>query len=152
MARVEVIRHIRAPREAVWDVIADLERQAEWMVDVRALRITSAEKRGRGAVLEVTSTLFGLPVLHDVMEVTAWEPPRRVDVLHRGQFHGTGSFLLEPAEGGTTLFVWIEDVQPPLGRLGEALFARLVRPHLERLFGRSLDNVRRLAEARAAGG
>ncbi|MEX2247730.1 MAG: SRPBCC family protein [Dehalococcoidia bacterium] len=148
MAHLEVRASIAAPPDAVWDVIADLDRQGEWMVDLRSLRIVSERKIGAGTVLHVTSELFGLPIVRDVMEITAWEPPHRMDVLHRGQFHGTGSFVLEPSAGGTT-FVWTEDFRPPLGPLGEAMFSLIVRPHLRRVFARSLANVRRLAEARA---
>jgi hypothetical protein len=70
-------------------------------------------------------------------------------VIHRGQFSGTGEFLLDPVEGGT-MFTWTEDFRPPLGRLGEGAFSLVVAPHLRRVFARSLDNVRRLAVARAA--
>jgi carbon monoxide dehydrogenase subunit G len=146
MAHLEVRKLIAATPEAVWALIADLEHQGAWMVDVRKLRVVTAEKRGVGAVMHVTSELFRLPIVKDVMVITAWEPGRRMDIEHRGQFHGTGSFLLEPAHNGTT-FIWIEDFAPPLGRLGELVFALVVRPHLRRVFARSLENVRRLAEA-----
>ena len=157
MARLEIRRLIPAPPAAVWDVIADLERQAAWMVDVRRLEVVrrsgvvlaapgaaDAGQYGVGATLRVTSTLFGLPVVRDVMVVTAWEPPRRLAVEHRGQFHGAGEFRLDPAGGGTT-FTWAEDFRPPLGPLGEVAFALVVRPHLRRVFSRSLANVARLA-------
>lgn len=147
MAHLELDRFIAAPPEAVWDVLADLERQGDWMVDVRSLEIVTPEKQGAGAVLHVTSELFGLPVVKDVMAITRWEPPRRMDVEHRGQFHGTGSFLLERCENGT-IFAWIEDFHAPLGVLGEIAFTLVVAPHLRRVFGRSMENVRRLAEER----
>jgi carbon monoxide dehydrogenase subunit G len=149
MARLEIDTFIAAPAEDVWAVIEDFERQAAWMVDVRELEIVSEQRRGVGTVLRVTSELFGLPIVHDVMEVTAWEPPLRMDVAHRGQFHGYGQFILERADNGT-VFTWIEDFEAPLGPLGEAAFALVVRPHLRRVFGRSMANVKRLAEARAA--
>jgi hypothetical protein len=112
--------------------------------------VTSDVKGGPGATMNVTSELFGRPVVKDVMEVTAWEPPYRMDVVHRGQFHGTGQFLLDRVDNGT-IFTWIEDFEPPLGMLGEAGFALVVRPHLMRVFARSLANVKRLAEARVGG-
>jgi hypothetical protein len=149
MVRLRVRCFIGAPREAVWDVLADLERQGEWMVDVRRLAIVSDARRGVGTVLHVTSELFGLPLVRDVMEITHWEPPTRMDVAHRGQFHGTGSFQLDSVANGT-IFVWTEDVAPPLGRIGEVAFALAVRPHLTRVFRRSMANVARLASARAA--
>jgi carbon monoxide dehydrogenase subunit G len=147
MAHLEIRKQIAAPPQAVWDVIADLEHQKAWMVDVRKLDIVSAQKQGVGTLLHVTSELFGLPAVRDVMLITAWEPPHRMDVEHRGQFHGSGQFLLAPVDGGT-LFTWIEDFRPPLGALGEAVFSLVVRPHLLRVFARSMENVRRLADGR----
>ena len=149
MAHLEIRKFVAASPEAVWAVLADLEHQAAWMVDVRSLEIVTPEKQGVGAVMRVTSELFGLPIVKDVMAITAWEPPRRMDVEHRGQFHGSGQFLLEPTHNGTT-FIWIEDFAPPLGPLGELVFALIIRPHLRRVFARSLENLRRLAEAAAA--
>ena len=145
MAHLDVRVYIRATPERVWQVISDLPAQASWMVDVRRLEVTSEQKDGVGAVIEVTSELFGQPLVKDTMRITAWEPPHRFDVEHVGQFTGTGSFIVEPAPGGS-IFTWIEDFKPPLGPLGEAGFAAVVGPHLKRVFGRSLDNVRRLAE------
>jgi hypothetical protein len=67
-------------------------------------------------------------------------------VVHKGAFTGWGAFRLEPHSSGT-LFVWEEEFDPPLGRLGELLARLIVAPHLRRVWGRSMDNVRRLAEA-----
>jgi hypothetical protein len=147
MAHLEIQRGVKASPEAVWEVLADLEHQAAWMVDVRKLEIVSEEKRGVGAVMRVTSELFGLPIVKDVMAITRWEPPYRMDVEHRGQFAGSGSFLLERVENGT-IFAWIEDFKPPVGPAGELAFRFVVRPHLLRVFARSMSNVARLAEAR----
>lgn len=146
MAHLEIKRFIESPPDDVWRVLADLEHQGEWMVDVRTLEVVSEQKEGAGTTLRVTSELFGLPVVRDVMEITAWQPPDRMDVAHRGQFSGSGSFVLEAIARGT-LFTWIEDFRPPLGFVGEALFSLFVRPHLQRVFGRSLTNLRLLAEA-----
>jgi len=148
MATITVRTHIPAPPDAVWAVLEDLEHQGDWMVDVRRLDVVTEQKRGAGAVMRVTSELFGLPIVKDVMAITVWDPPRRMDVEHRGQFKGTGSFILEPAGDGTN-FTWIERVRVPLGPVGELAFAAVVRPHLRRVFGRSMANVRRLAIKRA---
>lgn len=151
MAHLEISEFIAAPRAAVWDVLADLEHQSRWMVDVRSLEIVSDEKQGEGAVMHVTSELFGLPVVRDVLVVTRWEPPRRMDIEHRGQFHGAGQFLLDEAHNGT-IFTWVEDFRPPLGPIGEATFTLVIRPHLRRVFARSMANVARLSEEIAARG
>jgi len=145
MARLDLRIFIRATPERVWEVISDLGGQEKWMVDVRRLEVTSEVKIGVGTVIEVTSELFGLPVVHDVMEITAWEAPRELGIVHRGQFTGTAAFWLVPLGGGT-VFRWCEDFRPPLGPLGELAFALVVGPHLRRVFGRSMENVRQIAE------
>jgi hypothetical protein len=145
MAHLDLRIFIRAAPERVWDVLADLPGQTRWMVDLRSLDVIGEQKTGAGTEMDVTSELFGRPVVKDRMTITAWEPPRRLDVRHSGSFTGTGSFVLEPVRGGS-VFTWIEDFQPPLGRLGELGFRMLVGPHLQRTFRRSMENLRRLAE------
>ena len=146
MARLDLRVFIRATPERIWEVLSDLDGQQQWMVDLRRIEITSEQQTGLGTEIGVTSELFGLPVVKDRMVITAWEPPYRFDVKHVGSFSGTGSFLLEPVRGGT-VFIWLEEFKPPLGPLGGLGFAMLVGPHLRRMFRRSMDNVRRLAEA-----
>lgn len=119
------------------------------MVDVRTLEITSEQREGVGTVIKVTSELFGLPVIHDVMEITAWEPGKEMSVVHRGQFTGSASFLLSPTSGGT-VFRWLETFDPPLGPAGEVAHLLFVKPHLRRVFKRSMNNVKALAEAKAS--
>jgi hypothetical protein len=138
---------IRATPQAIWDVISDLNGQQRWMVDVRRMAITSETKTGVGTTIDLTSELFGLPLIHDVMDIVTWEPPAELAVVHRGAFTGTASFRLEEVPGGT-VFVWTEDFDPPLGPLGELGFTLLVRDHLRRVWTESMDNVRKLVEAR----
>jgi hypothetical protein len=145
MATVEVRAFIQATPERVWQIIADLEGQKHWMVDVSSLEIVGEKRSGAGAVLELTSRLFGLPVVKDIMEVTTWDPPRELGVVHRGQFSGSGAFRLEP-QGCGTLFTWWEDFKAPLGELGELGHSWIIKPHLERVFSRSLANLKWIAE------
>jgi hypothetical protein len=153
MARLETRRHILAALEDAWAVVSDFERQREWMVDIRSLRVVSEQKQGVGTVVEATSAIFGLPVIRDRIEVTAWDPPRRLDVrrrtppagLGRIALQGTGSFILEP-KGDGTLFTWIEDVEVPFGPLGAVGWRVLIAPHMQWVCRRSLDNVERVAK------
>ena len=145
MAHLDLRVFIRATPERVWEVISDLPAQAAWMVDVRKLEVVGDQADGTGAVLAVTSELFGLSVVKDRMRITTWQPPHRFDVVHEGQFTGTGAFIVEAVRGGS-VFTWIEDFKPPPGPLGELGFSIAVGPHLRRVFARSMDNVRRLAE------
>jgi hypothetical protein len=143
---VELRQQIGASPERVWQIISDLSGQERWMVDVRRLEIVRETRSGVGTVLDLTTTLFGLPVLHDVLEIVTWEPPRELGVVHRGAFTGRAFFRLEPVDDGTQ-FVWWEQYKPPLGFLGELAHRLVVGPHLRRVFSRSLANLRRLAEA-----
>lgn len=145
MAKLDLRIFIRATPQRVWDILSDLEGQQRWMVDLRSLEITTEQETGVGAEMHVTSELFGRPVIKDKMVITAWDPPHRYDVKHVGSFTGTGSFILEPVRGGT-VFTWIEEFNPPLGFVGETGFSVAVGPHLRKVFRRSMDNVRALAE------
>jgi len=149
MARLELAVSINATPEQIWPILADFEGQKQWMVDLRKLDITSEVGTGIGTRMEVTSELFGLPVVKDVMVVDYWQPPLLYSVIHVGQFSGTGVFELRPA-GGMTEFIWVEEFRPPLVPLGELGFKLVVAPHLRSVFLRSMTNVKRLAEAVAA--
>ncbi|HXF50428.1 MAG TPA: SRPBCC family protein [Dehalococcoidia bacterium] len=145
MPAVEVRTFIPAPPEAVWETIADLEAQPRWMSDVVELRVTSPQRQGVGVTMAITSR-FLFKTIREVATVTTWDPPRRLAVRHSGDFSGVGIFTLEPAPGGT-VFVWREEVRPPFGPLGLAVFP-LLKPRLARLFARNSDRLREIVLAR----
>jgi uncharacterized protein YndB with AHSA1/START domain len=151
MAGLDVRAFIRAPRERVWQIISDLPAQAKWMVDVRHLEVVGDARAGPGTVIKVTSVLLRLPVVHDTMTIETWSPPARYDVSHifdlgrLGNVQGSGSFILEPVPGGT-VFIWQEELQP-FGPVGELGWNFALKSHLTRQFGRSMDNVRKMAES-----
>ena len=153
MATLNLWIHIEAPPDRVWDVISDIPGQKRWMVDLRKVEPFGAQSSTgdsgdwaqEGAVLDVTSELFGLPLVKDRMRISRWEPPTRFDIEHIGAFTGIGEFILKPVAGGT-LFTWREVFKPPLGVLGELGFALVVGPHLRSVFRRSMANVKRLSE------
>jgi len=116
--RIAATGTLPAPPERVWEVLADWERQAAWMPDVAWMRLRGGE-RGLGARLDVRTKVFGVPATTDVMVVTGWEPPRRMEVEHRGTVTGWGEWLLEPVAGGTR-FTWVEELTMPWGIAGEA--------------------------------
>lgn len=131
---------VRAAPEAVWEVLADWERYPEWMPDVAwARRVGDLE--GVGLRLAVRTKVFGVPLVTDELVVTAWDPPRRMGIQHRGLVHGPGDWVLE-AVGGGTRFTWIEDLAMPPPVLGWlALF--LYSPVLRWNFRRTMQNLAR---------
>jgi len=134
---------VAASPEAVFAAVADWERQSDWVAFTTVTAEGGPHRVGERllAVTKVAGVGFS-----DPMEVTRWEPPRRVDVRHLGRvLRGTGTFLVEPAPGGAW-FVWSEDLDLPLGVAGRLGFA-VVGPAFRRMLRRSLRRLARMVEA-----
>lgn len=132
---VRVTVEVDAPPQAVFDAATDWAAQGEWVagttvrvvdgdgasVGSRIEAITGVRRGGRGAAVRRVG-------LVDIMEVTGWDPPRSLEVLHVGRVvRGPGEFAFEPLPDGRTRFVWLEWLHLPLGRLGR-LGWPVVRP------------------------
>ena len=73
-------------------------------------------------------TRIGFLRTTDLMEVTAFEPPERWAVVHRGLVTGEGTFTLHESDGGERTRVdWDERLAAPLGRIGRVGMT-LLRP------------------------
>jgi carbon monoxide dehydrogenase subunit G len=121
---------VDAPPERVWAALTDWVRTDEWML-ATDVRTVGGPAQGVGGRLEART---GVPVpgrphlgLLDTMEITGWDPPRRVEVRHTGRaVRGSGVFEVRPRGADSTL-VWTELVDLPLGALGR-LGWPVVRP------------------------
>jgi carbon monoxide dehydrogenase subunit G len=127
--------------DEAWVVLVDWERQADWMVDADRVEVVSATREGAGVRLAVKTRLLGVPAFTEPMEVVTWDPPRRLVIRHGSLVAGTGVWDLVPMQGGTA-FRWSEDVRLRVPLVGD-LAARLYRPVLSALMGRSLRSLRR---------
>jgi carbon monoxide dehydrogenase subunit G len=135
-----------APRETVWRVLADWERQATWMPDVAWVRVVGPE-RELGARLAVRTKVFGVPATTDMLTVVAWEPPARLAIEHQGVVKGAGAWRLEPAVGGMrTRFTWSESLRMPPRMLGE-LALRAYAPWQRWMLRRSVANLSAIVTA-----
>lgn len=147
--RLDVSIEVEARPEAVWEVLTDWERQSEWMLDARSVEVVTPHREGEGVTIVVPTNLLGFTV-EDRMRVTGWEAPRRLEVIHLGRvIRGSGAFAIDELGPGRSRLTWTEEVDPPLGALGEWGASTLVRPVVERIFRRSLRNLAALAEASA---
>lgn len=145
--RLEVERHAAAPRAVVWRVLTQWERQPEWMLDATSVEVLTPQREGVGVTIRCPTRLLGLTV-QDVMRVTGWREQEELEVVHLGRIiTGAGAFLLDDAPDDGTRIRWWEQVDPPLGALGEWGATVLVRPALRWIFGASLARLARLAEA-----
>lgn len=147
--RLEVVREVAAPRPVVWEVLTRWEEQPRWMLDARRVEVLTPARTGVGVTLRCPTSLLGVTV-EDVMRVVRYEEPTALEVVHLGAvITGHGGFALAAAGPRATRVAWWEEVDPPLGRLGELGATRVLGPALRRIFAASLDRLGALAEAEA---
>lgn len=141
MARpITVFVTIPAPIDVVWDDIADLATHVEWMADAESISFLTDHHTGPGTTMEV-ATRVGPFWLNDVMEFTAWDPPHRMAIKHEGLVTGVGEFVLSDIGGGTTRFMWAEELTFPW-YLGGPITEFFAAPVMTAIWKR---NLRRLA-------
>jgi hypothetical protein len=139
---VELRRTLPGPRNVVWRLITDWERQGEWMLEASDFVVTTRHREGIGVECEATIRVAGIKT-RDRVRIVTWEPQRHVAIEHLGWVKGRGDIWLEDGESGTALR-WREELCPPMGLLG-AIGLRAYRPVLERTFRRDLGLLARLA-------
>lgn len=130
-----------ATTDQSWAVLTDWERQADWMLDADRVDVVSAERIGVGVRIAVKTRILGLPAFTEPMEVTGWDPPRRLTIAHGSAVAGVGTWELTPVDGGTR-FVWSEDVRLRVPLVGE-MAAILYRPVMRWLMSRAQQGLRR---------
>jgi hypothetical protein len=142
--RMTVVVH--APIERVWAYLADIERQPEWMREMKEVRLVTPGPVGAGARGEATVRIAGVAVT-DPVTVEVFDPPRRFGIRHEGLFGGGGLISLVPLGSGTDTAVhWEERLVPPiLPYLGTVL----QRPVLSRIFQADMDRMRDIVESGA---
>lgn len=128
------------PVERAWEALMRWEDQAEWMRDADAVRVVSPQREGVGTTIAVKTRVLGVPLFTETLEVTLWEPHRRLVMAHRSFVRGVGTWRFQPVEGGTW-FTWTEDLRLPVPLLGE-LALRVYRPFMRYLMRGALANLR----------
>ncbi|MFV0316612.1 MAG: SRPBCC family protein [Microthrixaceae bacterium] len=149
MPRIRVAVTISAPRDQVWSAIEDIEGHSRWMTDAAAIMFTSQRRSGRGTSFDCL-TRVGPFALIDSMEVTRWEPGRRLGVIHAGVVQGTGEFRLRPRglRRRRTRLVWSERLRFPWW-LGGRIGAWIATPVLWTIWRSNLARLRDLVESGA---
>jgi uncharacterized membrane protein len=135
---VETSTHIDRPVEDVFAYVDDLAHLPEW-IDIFADSVVSEPTTRVGTRVTNRIDLLGRH-FGNVLEVVEREPDRRITLRGVQPFTVTGTFLVEPEDGGTR-FTAILDAQPgAFFHLGEPLLTgvgrRRFHGHLRRLKGR----------------
>lgn len=134
---------VRAPIGRVWAILADIERQPEWMHDLKSVRITTPPPTGVGTRGIGRVQVFGIGV-EDPVEVIAFEAPTHFGIRHEGLVTGGGDIRLAERTDGRTLVTWDETLVAPLfPNLGALVLAFVFRP----IFRADLERLAALVEA-----
>jgi hypothetical protein len=128
------------PVERAWAVLVRWEDQPRWMKDADSVRVLGARREGVGTTIAVKTRVLNVPLFTERLEVTIWEPPRRLVIAHRSFVRGVGEWRFQPVEGGTW-FTWTEDLRLPVPALGE-LALRVYRPFMAHLMRGALAGLR----------
>jgi carbon monoxide dehydrogenase subunit G len=138
---------VPAPPEAVWELVSDPDRFAEWAE--LTVEVTRADKPLRlGSTYEERNVVLGPIKGTSRWTVVQHEAPRRQ--THRGEGIALAASLdffveLEPAEGGTQLAVGLR-YRPALGGLGALIDRIHLHRSLQAAMERSAANLAAIAE------
>ncbi len=89
------------PVERAWGLLMRWEDQPRWMKDADSVRVLGEQREGVGTTIDVTTRVLNVPLFTERLEVTIWEPPRRLVMAHLSFVAGVGTWRLQPVEGGT---------------------------------------------------
>jgi hypothetical protein len=138
--RVEV----GVPAEAAFRAVTDWAGQSDW-VAFTSVQVRRGDGRSVGSDI-AAFTGFGRFGFLDVMEITRWEPPELVEVVHYGKLvRGPGAIRVEKVSDTRAVIVWQEWLHLPLGRLGQLAWP-LVRLGAVAGFRLSLRRLKRSME------
>ena len=120
---------VDAPPETVFAAATDWGRQGEWMLGT-TVRVCRGDGHSIGSEVEAVTGIAGIGVA-DRMRITVWDAPSRCEMRHLGRVvRGIGIFAVRPRGRSAATFEWTEQLELPLGTLGEWGWP-LIRP----LFG-----------------
>jgi uncharacterized protein YndB with AHSA1/START domain len=144
MARAEI--EVAAPRETVWDLLADPGAYGEWVVGTQNVTRADGSWPAVGSALEYRIGIDPVSV-GDRTSVVEARPPHSLELRAELQRLGAAAIRLElePAGEGTRVVMYEE----PVEGLAATLHTRLGDAALKARGDIALGRLKRLAEARA---
>lgn len=123
--------------EATWAAATDWEGQHHWVLGSRVRPLRNDGREVGGTVEALTG--YGPLTIVDPMEITEWDPPRRVTLRHTGPLvKGTATYAVTAVGEHRSRLTWSEELVAPLPwlrgpyALGVPLFGLLIRFSLHR--------------------
>ena len=135
---------INAPLSRVWEYASDVQRQPEWMHEMKRVEMITPGPITVGSRGRATVRIFGISTTDDVV-ITRLEPPHAFGIRHEGKFTGEGLLEFSAASEQQTLIRWMEYLRPPLFPM---LAGFLQRPILRRIFQSDLRHLKGILEER----
>jgi len=109
---------VDAPPETVFAAATDWERQHEWMLGT-TVRVCRGDGHSIGSEVQAVTGIAGIGVA-DRMQITVWDAPSRCEMRHLGRVvRGIGIFAVRPRGRDAATFEWTEQLELPLGKLGQ---------------------------------
>ena len=119
----------RLPHD-VFNIITDPAKQSLWQSMTETVEWTSNGSHGVGSTQRVVARFLGRKIESDI-EVTAWEPPHRVDwKFVNGPYPAEASNTLQPQGEGTLLTSRSKGEMGSFFKLAEGLVARQLEKQL----------------------
>jgi len=131
--------HLRAPRQQVFALLDEPERQSSFTASLKESTLVERLSNG-GARARYVFSVLGIDLEGEV-EATDYDPPSRIVWAMRGDLRGTIRWYLDP-DGGGTRFTYAATYQVPGPRCLRSLTRPIVRRYNERVLRQTMDTLR----------
>lgn len=152
MARVQGSVEIAAPREIVWDILADPRRHTELGSFVAEVTVTTTGDVGEGTVYRERSGP-GFMKSESEWTITKFDSPREVvhETREKSMTARAGWALSEPRAGLTEVTQILDfEMMPGFRVLGRFLENLIATRMTQRETNRMLQDIKRIAEGRSS--
>lgn len=134
---------INRPPQDVFSVITDPAKQSHWQNMAESAEWTSNGSHGVGSTQRAVAKFLGRKIETEI-EITAWEPPHRVDYKFvNGPYPAQVSNTLQPQGEGTLLTAQSQGEMGSFFKLAEGLVAR----QLEKQLATNFESLKLLMES-----
>ena len=139
MSTIERSIVIERPVQEVWDFVQDTSKDALWQTTLVQSQVLTEGPRRVGTQVQEVRRFLGVQIPM-TLELTEFEPERRSSLKAvAGGIPLSGSYMLEPLDGGTKLTVTGQLEAHRLFKLAEPVFARMTSRELEASLGHLKD-------------
>jgi uncharacterized protein YndB with AHSA1/START domain len=122
---------INRPPQDVFNIITDPAKQSLWQNMTERAEWSSNGSHGVGSTMSVEAKFLGRKIESEI-EITAWEPPHRVDFKFvNGPYPAQVSNTLEPQGEGTLLTAQSQGEMGSFFKLAEGLVAKQLEKQLD---------------------